>query len=72
MRYLEKMRGISSCPPRVSLEEMIWSWVGAFLGIGLVGLIQAMFLDQHGMMLQVGSFGATAVLVFGAVRSPLA
>jgi CBS-domain-containing membrane protein len=66
------MRGTTQSPPRVGIAEVVWSWVGAFVGIALVGLIGAAFVDRLGQGLLIGSFGATAVLVYGAVRSPLA
>lgn len=72
MEYFKKMRGTTQSPPRVGLAEVVWSWVGAFVGIALVGLIGAAFMDRLGQGLLIGSFGATAVLVYGAVRSPLA
>ena len=72
MEYFKKMRGTTQSPPRVGLAEVVWSWVGAFLGISLVGLVGAVFVDRLGQGLLIGSFGATAVLVYGAVRSPLA
>jgi CBS-domain-containing membrane protein len=72
VEYFRKMRGTTQSPPRVGNVEIAWSWVGAFLGIALVGLIGATFVDRLGQSLLIGSFGATAVLVYGAVRSPLA
>lgn len=72
MEYFRKMRGTTQSPPRVGNPEVVWSWVGAFVGIALVGLIGAAFVDRLGQGLLIGSFGATAVLVYGAVRSPLA
>lgn len=72
MDYFSKMLGSTQSPPRVSTSEVMWSWVGAFTGIALVGLMQACFIDQFGQGLLIGSFGATAVLVYGATRSPLA
>ncbi len=72
MDYFNKMRGSTQSPPRVSNSEVMWSWIGAFLGIALVGLMQACFIDGFARGLLIGSFGATAVLVYGATRSPLA
>ncbi|MGE4443214.1 MAG: HPP family protein [Desulfomicrobium sp.] len=72
MEYFKKMRGTTQSPPRVALSEVLWSWVGAVIGIALVGLVHARLVDQTGQALLIGSFGATAVLVYGAVRSPLA
>ena len=71
--YLAKMRGASrGGPPRVGLPEILWSWTGAFLGIAAAGLLSGRFLAGHDLTLMIGSIGASAVLVYGAPRSPLA
>lgn len=59
-------------PPRVSNNEILWSWLGAFLGISALGVLGHLFFSGHDSILMIGSFGASAVLVYGAVRSPLA
>ncbi|MDR3631304.1 MAG: HPP family protein [Desulfocapsaceae bacterium] len=72
MIFLHKMKGSGQSPPRVSLIEVSWSWIGSFLGIAAVSLIHYKLLDQTGLMMILGSFGASAVLIYGAIRSPLA
>ncbi len=71
--YWKKMRGTTrGSPPRVSNEEVFLSWLGALVGVGLLAwLIDACFAEADRVLL-LGSFGASAVLLFGAVRSPLA
>lgn len=59
-------------PPRVSLTEIAWSWIGAFLGIAAVAIMHYRFFTPHDLMMLIGSFGASAVLVYGAIKSPLA
>ena len=70
--YFRKMAGSSQSPPGVGLEEIFWSWLGAFLGIGAVAYMNYGWLDQTGLLLLIGSFGASAVLIYGAIKSPLA
>ncbi len=71
--YLSKMKGTThGAPPRVSNSEILWSWIGAFLGIAGVAWVNHLFFEGHDVSLIIGSFGASAVLVYGAVRSPLA
>ena len=53
-------------------SDHFWTFVGAFIGIALVGLIQGTQFGQTDNILLIGSFGATAVLIFGATNSPLA
>jgi len=67
------MRGSTrGSPPRVSNSEVLWSWIGAFLGIMTLAWVQGLFFTGTDLTLMIGSFGASAVLVYGAVRSPLA
>lgn len=56
----------------VSFSEIIWSWIGAFLGISLVAFINYNIFKGTDLVMIIGSFGATAVLIYGAIRSPLA
>jgi CBS-domain-containing membrane protein len=72
MEFFCKMRGTSQSPPGVGAAEVLWSFVGAFAGIAAVGVLHMQLLDSYGAGLLIGSFGATAVLVYGAIRSPLA
>jgi CBS-domain-containing membrane protein len=70
--YLKKMQGSEHSPPRVGLMEICWSWAGAFLGIAFIAYCNFMLLEQSDMLLIIGSFGASAVLIYGAIKSPLA
>jgi CBS-domain-containing membrane protein len=71
--YFRKMRGSTrGSPPRVSLGEMIWSWLGSFVGIGTVAWLNQRFFVGTDLTLIIGSLGASAVLTYGAPRSPLA
>ncbi|MBF0477197.1 MAG: HPP family protein [Deltaproteobacteria bacterium] len=72
MSYFVKMKGITQSPPAVGLSEVAWSWVGAFLGIAAVAYINDFVLAGTGLIIVVGSFGSSAVLIYGAVKSPLA
>lgn len=73
MDYFKKMVGTTKSPPGVSLSEITWSWVGAFLGIALVALSHYRLLGEGSdLTMIIGSFGASAVLIYGAVKSPLA
>lgn len=58
--------------PRPKLGAALVTLLGGFLGIGAVGLADQFVLDEAGLGLVIGAFGATAVLVFGAPGSPLA
>ncbi|OON69771.1 HPP family protein [Hymenobacter sp. CRA2] len=53
-------------------QEHLWTFLGAFLGIGLIGLLNRYWLGPADTLLLVGSFGASSVLIYGVVNSPLA
>jgi CBS-domain-containing membrane protein len=72
MNYFNKMRGTTKSPPRVSLSEIAWSWIGSFLGIAAVAYAHFTIFEGTDLVMVIGSFGASAVLIYGAVKSPLA
>ena len=72
MDYFRKMKGTTKSPPAVSLAEIIWSWIGSFVGIAAVAAINLAIVAKTDLIMIIGSFGASAVLIYGAIRSPLA
>lgn len=70
--YFSKMKGITQSPPRVGVSEIVWAWVGAFIGIAAVAYANYHVLEETDFVMVIGSFGATAVLLYGAIKSPLA
>jgi len=72
MNFFEKMRGVGKSPPGVGVFEILWSWIGAFLGISAVALLDYGLLEDTDLVMIIGSFGASAVLIYGAIKSPLA
>lgn len=61
---------------KISLENidksnMFWAWIGSFLGIIAISYFHMDILDDKDLTLVVGSFGASAVLVYGVPNSPL-
>jgi CBS-domain-containing membrane protein len=70
--YLSKMKGGAKSPPGVGKSELIWSWLGSALGIGICGYLSSRYFEPRDLTLLIGSFGASAVLVYGAIKSPLA
>lgn len=56
----------------VDFEEHFWAFLGSFIGIGLIAYMQSKsFLDSDVVYL-IGSFGASSVLVYGIIQSPMA
>ena len=75
--YFSKMRGEESRSlgvgyGKIKLGDVFWAWLGAAIGIGITILLSTEFFEPRDSILLLGSFGASAVLVYGAIRSPLA
>jgi CBS-domain-containing membrane protein len=70
--YLCKIRGGAQCPPGVRFGEVCWAFLGSLVGIGVCGYLSATYFEPRDMTLIVASFGASAVLLYGAAKSPLA
>lgn len=71
--YFRKWRGTTAGrPPRVRNDEIFWSWIGASMGMGLLAMIGSLWFGSRNLPWLIGSFGASAVLLYGAPRSPLA
>lgn len=56
----------------VDTKEHFWSFVGASIGIGLIAFLQNSLSTNGENLFLIGSFGASSVLVYGAIQSPLA
>lgn len=56
----------------VNYKEHFWSFLGAFFGIGSIAFIQSHSLSETENIFLIGSFGASSVLIYGAIQSPLA
>jgi CBS domain-containing membrane protein len=56
----------------VDPREHFWSFVGAFVGIFTIAFTQSLHLPLLENVFLIGSFGASSVLVYGAIQSPLA
>jgi CBS domain-containing membrane protein len=53
---------------RVTLPQILVAWLGAFVGIGLLAIAVDRLPTLN--LLVIGSFGASAVLLYGAPRAP--
>ncbi|MDL2328354.1 HPP family protein [Desulfosarcina sp. OttesenSCG-928-A07] len=70
--YFSKMRGCSTRPPASRPVEVLLGFVGSCVALYVVGVLHALSMNTSGFPLIMAPFGASAVLVFGAFRSPLA
>jgi len=56
----------------VDFREHVWTFLGAFVGIGLIGFLNTHYLEPNDNLFLIGSFGASSVLIYGIINSPLA
>lgn len=56
----------------VNHKEHFWSFLGSFIGIGIIAFIQSHSLTANDNLFLIGSFGASSVLIYGVIQSPLA
>ncbi len=55
----------------LSPADHIRTFIGAFIGIAIIGFIQSKQISYLDNVFLIGSFGATAVLLFGTPNNPL-
>jgi CBS domain-containing membrane protein len=56
----------------VDFRENFWAFLGSFVGIGIIAYLQSQTLPHSDVVFLIGSFGASSVLVYGVIQSPLA
>lgn len=56
----------------IDKTDILWTFLGGFFGIGIIGFISSGYFTLNDNIFLIGSFGASAVLVYGATNSPLA
>jgi CBS domain-containing membrane protein len=56
----------------LNYKEHFWTFLGAFFGIGIIGFLNSHYFDVHDNLFLIGSFGASSVLIYGVINSPLA
>jgi CBS domain-containing membrane protein len=54
----------------VNFKEQFWSFLGSFVGIGILAYIQSIHFEGNDAVYLIGSFGASSVLVYGIIQSP--
>jgi len=68
-KFLKQFKKINSEP--LEKANIFWTWIGSFLGVLSIGYFHLDLLKGTDLSLIIGSFGASAVLVYGAINSPL-
>jgi len=70
--YLSRIKGGTKGPPRVGLNEVLWSWLGSVTAVCTCGYLSLRYFEQNNLMLMTAPLGASAVLVFGTIKSSFA
>ncbi|UQZ88966.1 HPP family protein [Deltaproteobacteria bacterium Smac51] len=71
--FFQKMKGVSKAPPAPRGSEILLAFAGSCTAMVIIGLFHNFFFrSTGGLPLIMAPLGASAVLVFGAMRSPLA
>lgn len=71
-RHVRTARYIVYKETLVDFKEHLWTFLGSFFGIGLIGLISSKYFTASDNLFLIGSFGASSVLIHGVINSPLA
>ncbi|CAF1491017.1 unnamed protein product [Didymodactylos carnosus] len=56
-------------PPRATWEDLAWSFIGSIISMGIVAVLHYRLLRQKNFIFLIGSFGATAVLLFAQPKA---
>ncbi len=67
-KYFSSIHGSSTYQPRFSLTQILFSYLGSFIGIGALAYLS--IVSDYPLI--AAPFGAAAVLVFAVPNSPLA
>ncbi|HEY9260657.1 HPP family protein [Chitinophaga sp.] len=71
-RHLRAARYIVYKETLIDFKEHLWTFLGSFFGIGLIGLLSSQYFTASDNLFLIGSFGASSVLIYGIINSPLA
>ena len=69
-RSYRKTRYILYKETLIDYKEQFWSFLGSFVGIGILAYIQSIHFSGNDAVYLIGSFGASSVLVYGIIQSP--
>lgn len=71
-RNYRKARYVFYKETLVDYKEHFWAFLGSFVGLGTICFLQYKAFPQQDLVFLIGSFGASCVLVYGVIQSPLA
>ncbi len=71
-RNYRKARYVFYKETLVDYKEHFWAFLGSFAGMGIIAWLQYQTFTNEDYIFLIGSFGASSVLVYGVIQSPLA
>lgn len=69
-RGYRKTRYILYKETLIDYKEHFWSFIGSFIGIGVLAYLESIHFSGSDVVFLIGSFGASSVLVYGIIQSP--
>ncbi|RYJ40723.1 HPP family protein [Flavobacterium anhuiense] len=69
-RSYRKTRYILYKETLIDYKEHFWSFLGSFVGIGILSYLDASQFAGSDVLFLIGSFGASSVLIYGIIQSP--
>ncbi len=70
--YFAKMRGQPGKGVEIFPVEILWSFIGSLIGMAVLSLCNTELFSRTDNLLLMGTFGASAMLLFGAPQVPFA
>ncbi len=69
-RGYRKTRYILYKETLIDYKEHFWSFIGSFVGIGILAYLESSHFSGSDAVYLIGSFGASSVLIYGIIQSP--
>lgn len=71
-KHLKKAKYVIEKETQIDTKEHFLTFLGSFIGIALIGYLNSISFSISDNLFLIGSFGASSVLIYGVVDSPLA
>ena len=71
-RHAKRAKYIFYKETLIDAREHFWTFLGSFVGIASIALLHEGFITSMDNLFLIGSFGASSVLIYGIINSPLA
>ena len=71
-RHAKKAKKIIYEETLIDFKEHLWTFIGSFSGIAILGFLNSKYFTLYDNLFLIGSFGASSVLIYGIINSPLA